>query len=328
VDVFFAYQEWPYAQTFRISRSASANSQLFVVYVREGDLVGRGECGLLPQYSQTEADVADALVAAGQMMADGATRSDIARKVANTSARNALDCALWDLECKRSGRSIWQLTGLPRPASIAVDLTIGLNSSAKMCADAIQACAAGFRILKIKAGQDEVLERVEAIAAACPNATLIIDANEAWTIDTLNRLAGPLQQLGVDLIEQPLHHHADEPLIGYTGAIPLCADESCSSIADLDRLSRLYQAINIKLDKVGGLTPGLELHAAARQRGMQVMLGCSGPTSLGAAPAFVLGSLCDFVDLDGPALLLDDRAHAMRYRAGHLECFTNELWGG
>jgi L-alanine-DL-glutamate epimerase-like enolase superfamily enzyme len=328
MEILFAYQEWPYTQTFRISRSETFNSELFVVYVRDGEWVGRGECGLLPQYGQTAADVAQALVAAGHMMADGASRSDIAQHVSNTSARNALDCALWDLECKRSGCNIWQLTGLARPDSIEVDLTIGINSIAKMRADAIKASADGFRILKIKASQDQVLECVEAIAGACPNAALIVDANEAWSIDTLNRLAGPLQQLGVALIEQPLHHKADEPLTGYTGAIPLCADESCSSIADLERLSRLYQAINIKLDKVGGLTPGLELHAAARERSMKVMLGCSGPTSLGAAPAFVLGSLCDFVDLDGPALLIDDRAHAMRYNAGRLECFTDELWGG
>ncbi|NCU10568.1 MAG: dipeptide epimerase [Sphingomonadaceae bacterium] len=328
MELLFAFQEWPYAETFRISRSAKTNSELFTVYIRDGNHVGRGECGLLPQYGQTREDVAAALADAADLLASGATRADIAAQVSNTSARNALDCALWDLECKRSGQDVWQGSGVPHKDRIEVDLTIGINPTPKMREDALAAFARGFRILKLKANQEEVLDRVKAIAAACPAAQLIVDANEAWDIDTLNRLAAPLAELGVALIEQPLHHLADEPLAFYTGTIPLCADESCSSLADLERLSRLYQAINIKLDKVGGLTPGLELQAAARARGMKIMLGCSGPTSLGAAPAYVLGTLCDFVDLDGPALLLDDRAHAMRYAEGHLHCFTAELWGG
>lgn len=328
MELLFAFQEWPYAETFRISRSAKTNSELFTVYVRDGGHVGRGECGLLPQYGQTREDVAAALHDAADLIAAGACRAEIAEKVSNTSARNALDCALWDLECKRSGQNIWERTGVARKDAIEVDLTIGINPTAKMREDALAAFAKGFRILKLKANQEDVLERVEAIADACPGASLIVDANEAWDIATLNRLADPLDQLGVALIEQPLHHLADEPLAGYTGKIALCADESCSSLDDLDRLARLYQAINIKLDKVGGLTPGLELEAAAHARGMKVMLGCSGPTSLGAAPAYVLGSRCDFVDLDGPALLLDDRADAMHYSGGNLHCFSSALWGG
>lgn len=328
MELLFAFQEWPYAETFRISRSAKTNSELFTVYVRDGGHVGRGECGLLPQYGQTREDVVAALHDAADLIAAGASRAEIAEKVSNTSARNALDCALWDLECKRSGQSIWERTGVAHKDAIEVDLTIGINPTAKMREDALAAFAKGFRILKLKANQEDVLERVEAIAAACPGASLIVDANEAWDIATLNRLAGPLDKLGVALIEQPLHHLADEPLAGYTGKIALCADESCSSLADLDRLARLYQAINIKLDKVGGLTPGLELEAAAHARGMKVMLGCSGPTSLGAAPAYVLGTRCDFVDLDGPALLLDDRADAMHYSGGNLHCFSSALWGG
>ena len=327
LTLIHAFQEWPYAQTFRISRSASVTSDLLVVYVRDGDLVGRGECGLLPQYGQTRQDVEAAFEAARPLLAQGAGREDIAREVSNTSARNAMDCALWDLDCKRSGRDIWSLTGLARQESIEVDLTIGIAPTPKMRADALDAVRRGYGILKLKADKAEVLERVSAIAEACPRVRLIVDANEAWDIEALNRLAPDLSRLGVELIEQPLHHKADEPLRDYRGAIPLCADESCSSIEDLPRLSRLYQAINIKLDKVGGLTPGLALHQAAKARGLKVMLGCSGPTALGAAPAYVLGTLCDFVDLDGPALLLDDRAHPMRYENGRLLCFSPALWG-
>lgn len=327
MTLIHVYQEWAYAQTFRISRSASVNSALLVAYIRDGDQVGRGECGLLPQYGQTRQDVERAFEAARDLLAEGADREDIARQVINTSARNAIDCALWDLECKRSGRDIWDLTGLERRESIEVDLTIGIAPTPKMRADALDAVRRGYRILKLKADKADVLERVSAIADACPGLRLIVDANEAWDIESLNQLAPDLSRLGVELIEQPLHHKADEPLRDYRGAIPLCADESCSSIEDLPRLARLYQAINIKLDKVGGLTPGLALRQAAKARGLKVMLGCSGPTALGAAPAYVLGTLCDFVDLDGPALLLDDRAHPMRYENGRLLCFSPALWG-
>jgi len=327
VELIYVCQEWPYAETFRISRSATVSSELFVAYVRDGAFIGRGECGLLPQYGQTRDDVAAAFEDARAVLSAGGSREDIARRVGNTSARNAIDCALWDLECKRTGQDIWLRTGVERVDSVEVDLTISINPTAKMQSDAQDAVRRGYRILKLKADMDSVLERVSAIAAACPGVRLIVDANEAWDIRALNELAPQLLNLGVELIEQPLHHQADGALRDYSGRIPLCADESCSSIADLPRLAQLYQAINIKLDKVGGLTPGLALNRAARARGLNVMLGCSGPTSLGAAPAYVLATLCDFVDLDGPALLLDDRAEPMRYEAGRLHCFSRELWG-
>lgn len=328
MELLFAFQQWPYAETFRMSRGASIHSELFTVYVRQGGVTGRGECGLLPQYGQTREDVAEALEAAAGIIAQGGGREALFGAIRNTSALNALDCALWDLECKQSGRDIWDLTGTARKERVEVDLTISVNSAEKMRADALAALARGFRILKLKADQENVLDRAGAIAAACPSARLIIDANEAWGLEELNRLAGPLKEMGVVLIEQPLHHKRDEALAGYTGEIALCADESCSGLGDLDRLSRLYHAINIKLDKAGGLSPALALEAGARRRGMQIMLGCSGPTSLGAAPAYVLATLCDYVDLDGPALLLDDRASRMVYSDGYLHCFDPDLWGG
>lgn len=328
MELLYAYQEWAYAETFRISRSAKANSELFVVYIRDGTLIGRGECGLLPQYGESKDDVTSALEQARDLVANGATRSDISAKILNSSARNALDCALWDLECKRAGQDVWKRTGLSRAESIEVDITIGISSTAKMREAAIAASEKGYRLLKIKADRDDILDKVSVISEACSGIQLIIDANEAWDISTLNKVAPRLKQLGVCLIEQPLHHQADSALADYTGTIPLCADESCSSIDDLPRLSALYQAINIKLDKVGGLTPGLELNREARMRGLKIMLGCSGPTSLGAAPAYVLASLCDFVDLDGPALLLEDRSYPMCYRNGRLYCFSSALWGG
>jgi len=327
MELIFAYQEWPYAETFKISRGASVTSQLFVAYVKDGPFLGRGECGLLPQYGQTRDDVIEAFRLAQEVVREKAPREAVQATIANSSARNAIDCALWDLECKTAKRDIWDLTGVERKASLDVDLTISVNPTGKMCEDAIRAAAQGYRMLKLKADRDDVLERVSAIASSVPGASFVVDANEAWDFRTLTEIAAPLAELGVVLIEQPLPYGADDALASYAGPVPVCADESCRDIADLDRLAGLYQAINIKLDKVGGLTPALELARAAKGRGLKLMVGCSGPTSLGAAPAYVVGTLADFLDLDGPALLLDDRAAAMTYTAGRLNSFEAALWG-
>ncbi|MDE2464591.1 MAG: dipeptide epimerase, partial [Alphaproteobacteria bacterium] len=229
MDLLYAYQEWAYTETFRISRSASANSALFVVYVRDGALIGRGECGLLPQYGQTKEHVVAALEHARKVLSAGVSRQDLPLHVENTSARNALDCALWDLECKKSEQDIWRRTGVARTESIEVDLTIGINPLEKMRSDAVAAVAAGYRILKLKADRNDVLDNVAAIAGSCPGIRLIVDANEAWDIATLNRVSPELKRLGVCLIEQPLHHQSDAALRAYEGPVPLCADESCSS---------------------------------------------------------------------------------------------------
>jgi L-alanine-DL-glutamate epimerase-like enolase superfamily enzyme len=219
------------------------------------------------------------------------------------------------------------MTGVDKADSVPCDLTISVNSIEKMCEDARAARRQGYTLLKLKADRSHVVERVSAIAAAAEGATFVVDANEAWDIETLERVAPTLARLGVVLIEQPLHHLHDAALAGYRGPIPICADESCRTIEGLGILAERYQAINIKLDKVGGLTGGLALARAAKARGMQVMLGCNGPTSLGSAPAFIIATLSDYVDLDGPALLLDDRAGAMQYRDGRIFCFGSDLWG-
>jgi L-alanine-DL-glutamate epimerase-like enolase superfamily enzyme len=328
MELLYAYQEWPYRETFRISRSSRANSSLFLAIVRDGDFIGRGECSYLEQYGHTREDVLAGLEAARDILSDNPSRQEIAKLIPNSSVRNAIDCAMWDLECRRSGQSVWDRSGIARQESIEVDLTISVNPIPKMCADARQAAELGYRILKLKADKDQVVERVSAIAAAVPGAKFVVDANEAWDLNSLERSADALHSLGVVLIEQPLHHQRDEALADYRGPIPVCADESCRGIADLDTLAERYQAINIKLDKAGGLTPGLELARAAKARGMGLMIGCSGPTSLGVAPAYVIATMADFVDLDGPALMIDDRAGSMRYAGGRLFCFGSDLWGG
>lgn len=327
IDLTYAFQQWPYREVFRISRSAKSNSDLFMVMLRDGEYVGRGECGILDQYGHTASDVSAEFDAASDRLADGESREGVLAAIRNSSARNALDCAFWDLECKRSGKSIWSLTGLERPASIECDLTIGINAPDKMQADARKAAAEGYRILKVKVGREGIEERVLAVSQAAHGAKLIVDANEAWDLDTLKAVAPRLAELNVALIEQPLHHDRDAGLSGYRGPIPICADESCRSLADLEVIRSRYQAINIKLDKVGGLSDGLALARAAKAAGMGLMLGCHGPTSLGAAPAYLIASLADFVDLDGPALLLEDRAMGMTYEQGRIFCFSSQMWG-
>jgi len=323
----FAYQEWPYREVFKISRSAKSNSALFIAIVSDGGLVGRGECGILDQYGHTREDIAAGFDRARDILMAGASPDDVINAQDNSSVRNALDCAFWDLACKRTGQSIWQMTGVERADSVPCDLTISVNPIEKMCEDARAASRQGYTLLKLKADKSQVIERVSAIARAAEGATFVVDANEAWDIETLERVAPALARLGVVLIEQPLHHLQDAPLGKYRGPIPICADESCRTIDELDILVERYQAINIKLDKVGGLTGGLALAQGAKARGMRVMLGCNGPTSLGSAPAFVIATLSDYVDLDGPALLLDDRAAAMQYRDGRIFCFGSDLWG-
>ncbi len=323
----FAYQEWPYREVFKISRGAKSNSALFIAIVSDGGFVGRGECGILDQYGHTRGDLEAGFDHAREMLMSGAAPADVIAVQDNSSVRNALDCAFWDLACKRTGQSIWQMTGVDKAESVPCDLTISVNSIEKMCEDARAARRQGYTLLKLKADRSQVVERVSAIAAAVAGATFVVDANEAWDIETLERVAPTLARLGVVLIEQPLHHLHDVALAGYRGPIPICADESCRTIEDLGILAERYQAINIKLDKVGGLTSGLALAREAKARGMQVMLGCNGPTSLGSAPAFIIATLSDYVDLDGPALLLDDRAGAMQYRDGRIFCFGSDLWG-
>lgn len=328
MQLIYAYQEWPYRETFRISRGATATSDLFFAAVRDGDLIGRGECGILPQYGHTQELVRAEFERARQLLETGIDRAGLQQVDLNPSVRNAIDAALWDLDCRRAGVDVWSLACVERPASLMVDLTISIATAEKMCADAKRAVGAGYGLLKLKADAESVLPRVEAIAQACPGVKLIVDANEAWDLQTLSQLDRPLADLGVVLIEQPLPHDGDQALSDYRGQVPLCADESCRDINDLPDLVDRYQAINIKLDKVGGLTPALDLARAAKARELKLMVGCSGPTSLGAAPAYVLGALADFLDLDGPALLLEDRPSPMRYVDGRLLAFEPALWGG
>ncbi|HEY1837417.1 MAG TPA: dipeptide epimerase [Rhizomicrobium sp.] len=327
LEMMFAYQEWPYRQTFKFARETREAAPLFVVHVSDGTHIGRGECGLQSLKHETPQSVAEQLRAMQNGFAGLSSREALNRTIPAQSARNAVDCALWDLECKRAGKSIWEIAGVARVAQIEVDITIGINSPDKMRADAKAAVARGYRLLKLKAHAQDALETVSTIAAALPGVRFIVDANEAWSLEQLKELAPRLKALNVVLIEQPLHHDNDAPLADYDSPIPLCADESCATASQIPLLAQRYDAVNIKLDKTGGLTEALALARAAREHGLGLMMGCNGATSLGNAPAYVVGSLCDYRDIDSQELLFEDRAGGMATRGGQLYAFDSAFWG-
>jgi L-alanine-DL-glutamate epimerase-like enolase superfamily enzyme len=327
LQMLFACQEWPYREVFSFARETREAAPLFVVHVTDGTHIGRGECGLQSLKHETRESVSAQLAGIKARIATIGSREELNRTMPACSARNGIDAALWDLECKRNGKSVWELAGLARPASIEVDLTIGIATPEKMRRNAEAAFRRGYALLKIKADAQNTMACVKAIAGVAPNVRFIVDANEAWSLEQLKEFAPELKSLGVVLIEQPLHHDRDAPLADYDSPIPLCADESCATSAELDVLEQRYDAVNIKLDKTGGLTEALVLAREAKRRGMRLMMGCNGATSLGNAPAYVVGSLCDWRDVDSQELLYEDRANGMQTREGKLYAFDSKLWG-
>ena len=327
LDMMFAYQEWPYRQVFKFARETRHWSPLFVVHVREGEHIGRGECGLQSLKNESRESVARQLEEIKALLPSLRSREDMNLAVPASSARNAVDAALWDLACKKTGKSIWELAGVARAEKIEVDIAIGMNSPEKMRSDAMAAVARGYRLLKIKANGENVLNSVNAIADIAPGTRFIVDANEAWSMEQLRALVPQLQAMKVIMIEQPLHHDHDAALAGCDSPIPICADESCATRKGLDVLEQRYDAANIKLDKTGGLTEALAFAQAAKRRGLNLMMGCNGATSLGNAPAYVVGSLCDWRDIDSQELLYEDRAGGMATRGGELYAFDSQLWG-
>jgi L-alanine-DL-glutamate epimerase-like enolase superfamily enzyme len=257
----------------------------------------------------------------------GMSRLELQGAMPAGAARNALDCAFWDLEAKISGVPAWRLAGLERaPHPVATAFTLSLGTPEAMGAAARDASA--MPVLKLKLGGDDAdIARVTAVRRAAPRARLIVDANEAWSLDQLAAFAPRLAELGVALIEQPLPAGQDEALAGYASPVPLCADESCHGLDSLPALSGRYQAVNIKLDKTGGLTHALELQRAAASAGFGIMVGCMVATSLAMAPAFLLAQQADFVDLDGPLLLERDREPVIAYDGAWMQMPAPELWG-
>jgi L-alanine-DL-glutamate epimerase-like enolase superfamily enzyme len=318
-------ERWPIAGGFRISRGAKTEAHVIVAEIAEGGAVGRGEATPYGRYGESVASALAAVEGMRLAIESGASRLDLQGLLGPGAARNALDCALWDLEAKRTGVPAWRRAGRERLDPVKTCYTISLGEPAEM-ADAARA-AARRPMLKLKIGGIGDLERVAAVRAAAPKARLVVDANEALSIKDLQALAPALADLGVKLIEQPLPAGADEALEGFESPVPLCADESLRSRSELVACARRYQCVNIKLDKTGGLTEALALAAGARALGLQIMAGCMVATSLAMAPAMILAQGAEFVDLDGPLLLERDREPGLTYLGSMIEPPAPELWG-
>ena len=316
---------WPIAGTFRISRGAKSEAEVVVCTVEAGGVSGRGECVPYRRYGETVEGVLADLERVAPRLSDGIGPAAAANLLPPGAARNALDCALWDLAAKALGVPAWRLAGLPPPGPHVTCFTLSLDTPEKM-AEAARA-AADKPLLKLKLGGAGDVERVAAVREAAPSARLVVDANEAWRPEDVLPFARAMAPLGVELIEQPLPAGADEALAGIDCPIPLCADESCHDRAGLAALASRYSHINVKLDKTGGLTEAVALARAARALGLGLMVGCMVGTSLGMAPAALVAGLADFVDLDGPLLLARDREPGIVYAAGIMSPPPAALWG-
>jgi L-alanine-DL-glutamate epimerase-like enolase superfamily enzyme len=319
-------ETWPIKGSFRISRGAKTEAEVVIVEINEGDATGRGEGDPYPRYGESVAGVVADIEKLCPDIESGLTRAELQQRLAAGAARNALDCALIDLEAKTAGKSAAHLLGLPAPIPVKTAFTLSLDTPDAM-ATAATVAALTYRTIKLKIADAGDLERVEAVRRAAPRARLIADANEGWSVEDLYRLTPELARLQVALIEQPLKVAEDEALLGFQSPVPLCADESCHTRADLPRIVGRYSHINIKLDKTGGLTEALALVREATALGLKLMIGCMVSTSLSIAPAMLLARFAEFVDLDGPLLLARDREPGLVYRGDELLSPSAELWG-
>lgn len=317
-------QSWPLKKPFRIARGTSTEARTVVVTASNGRHTGRGEAVPIRRYKQTVATVLaqiDVLKSAGDF-----DRLALQQLLPAGPARNAVDCALWDLEAKTSGKRVWELAGVPVRDMVMTAITLSLDTPSAMAAAA--AALPKASLLKLKLGGDDLdLSRIEAVRKVAPDARLLIDANESWSPSHYRKTAPALSGLGVDLLEQPFPANADEVLESLEHPVPVCADESCHTSMDLGHLTNRYEILNIKLDKTGGLTEALLLAQRAREAGFKLLVGCMVCTSLGIAPARVLASLTDYVDLDGPLLLAHDCEGGLTFQNQWIGIPPRELWG-
>lgn len=319
-----AVERWPIAGGFTISRGTKTEAVVVVASVTQGGITGRGECVPYARYGETVDGVAESVRAQAGWLAAGGRRADLAAAMPAGAARNALDAALWALEARSAGRPVWALAGLPEPRPTVTAFTLSLGDPGAMAAAAAR--AASRPLLKVKLGGDGDEGRIRAVRAAAPGATLVVDANEAWTETNLDRHLAACAQAGVALIEQPLPAAADAVLEGFASPVPLCADESFHGRETLDTVARRYAFVNVKLDKTGGLTEAIEVAKAARERGLGLMVGCMLGSSLAMAPAFLLAPWARFVDLDGPLLLARDRVPGFAFDGSVMQPAPAGLW--
>jgi L-alanine-DL-glutamate epimerase-like enolase superfamily enzyme len=318
-------ERWPIAGSFTISRGAKTEAVVVVAELAAGTHRGRGECVPYARYGETVEGVAAAIEAMGGPIAGGLDREQLQSALPAGAARNALDCAFWDLAAKRAGRPVHELLGLPAPQALTTAYTISLATSAAMAQAA--AAAAGRALLKVKLGGADDPARIAAVRRAAPASELIVDANEGWAPDDLAQNLAACAQAGVTLVEQPLPAGRDDALAGIARPVPICADESAHASASLAALVGKYDAVNIKLDKAGGLTEALVMARQAQALGLTLMVGCMVATSLAMAPAMLLAQRARVVDLDGALLLARDRPDGLRYEGSRIHPATPALWG-
>ncbi len=316
-----AAERFGLARAFSISRGSKTEARVLTVCVEADGVRGYGECVPYPRYGETAASVAAGIEALPRPL----DRARLQELLPAGAARNAVDCALWDLEAKTAGRRVWEIAGLPEPGPVVTAYTLSLDEPREM--EAAAARNAHRPLLKVKLGGAGDRERLEAVRSGAPEARIVVDANEGWTAETFAELMPFLVRLGVETVEQPLPADADGPLRDMKRPVPVCADESCHDRASLAGLAGKYDMVNIKLDKTGGLTEALALREAARAQGYGIMVGCMVGSSLAMAPAVLLAQGAEVTDLDGPLLLAEDRAVPLRYDEAGVHPPPAGLWG-
>lgn len=325
LDLQIFEEEFPIAGSFVISRGAKTTAFVVRVVISDGKYSGQGECVPYGRYRETIRSVVDQIEAIRPKLTLGLTRRDLPVEMPAGAARNAVDCALWDFDAKRTGQSAFELAGINTRTNVTTAYTLSLGTPEEMGAAA--AASASRPLLKIKVGGVGDMERLRAVRAGAPNSKIIVDANEGWTPSNLSQNLALCAQLGVTMVEQPLPSGGDSMLADIAHPVLIFADESVHQSDDLANLANRYDGVNIKLDKAGGLTEALKMHEIAKAIGLQTMIGCMVGSSLAMAPAFLLAQSSDFVDLDGPLLLAKDRMPSLTYEGSTLFAPRPELWG-
>ena len=316
-------ESWPLLEPFVITGHTWTHCNVLIVSITENGVTGRGEATGVYYLDETAESIYQQVLGIQQKLEQGVSREQLQSLLPLGGARNAIDCALWDLEAKSSGRSIFGITGIPSSPVSTVN-TVTIDTPKKM---ANKAAAITARQIKVKLDGEYPLQRITAVCNTRPDADIVVDVNEGWSFAQLVELAPQFKALGIKMIEQPLPRGEDDALEGYQSPIMLCADESCLDTSELAQAARRYQMVNIKLDKTGGLTEALNLARQAKDKGMTLMVGNMTGTSLAMAPAYVIAQLCDFVDLDGALFLLGDRSFPMNYENGIVTGLSSQLWG-
>ena len=312
---------FPLAHVFRISRGARTQAEVVTVTIEKDGVTGRGECVPYSRYNET----LESVIKQVESLPADIDKETLQDTLPPGAARNAVDCALWDFECKKRDQRIWKIAGIQVPEQKITAYTLSLDEPKNMFKQAEK--NSNRPLLKIKLGTPNDMPRLEAVRKGAPNSEIIVDANEGWNAELYSQLAPELVRLGVKLVEQPLPADQDGDLIGLSRPLPICADESCHDRKSLEKLIGKYDFVNIKLDKTGGLTEALLLKNKALEAGFKIMVGCMVGSSLAMAPATLIAQNATFVDLDGPLLLAHDRRHGLLYDESWVHPPVKDLWG-